>query len=69
MKVERVAVPRVALRVPSEAAVSLGVSEDFFEEHVRPTLRVAPVGRLVLVSTAELDRWIEKHSAVFGARP
>ncbi len=68
MKVERAPVPRVAVRVPDEAAAAIGVSADFFEAHIRPSLRVAPVGRLVFVSLTELERWVEKNSAVFGER-
>jgi hypothetical protein len=50
-------VPRVALRVPEEAATALGVSADFFDMHVRPDLKLVRRGRLVLVSVSELERW------------
>jgi excisionase family DNA binding protein len=57
--------PRFALtRV--EAAASLGVSVDFFEEHVQPDLRIVRVGRLRLVPPAELERWVERHAARAG---
>lgn len=49
-------VPRVALRV-EEAAAALGVSDDFFREHVRPHLAVIRCGRLRLYRLAELERW------------
>jgi hypothetical protein len=55
--------PRLAYRVPAEAAEVLGVSPDFFDEHVRPDLRVVRRGRLVFVSVAELNRWLERNSA------
>jgi excisionase family DNA binding protein len=57
--------PRFALtRV--EAAASLGVSVDFFEEHVQPDLRIVRVGRLRLVPPAELERWVERNAARAG---
>jgi hypothetical protein len=59
----RSAVPRAALRCPGEAADALGVSPDFFDEHVRPELRLIRRGRIVLVSLRELDRWLERSSA------
>jgi excisionase family DNA binding protein len=54
---------RLAYRVPTEAADALGVSPDFFDEHVRPELRLVRVGRLVFVPVAELERWLERNSA------
>ena len=48
---------------PQEAAESLGVSRDFFDEHVKPDLRVVRRGRLVLVPVRELERWVEENSA------
>jgi excisionase family DNA binding protein len=56
-------VPRVALRIPDEAAQALGVSPDFFDEHVRHELRVVRRGRLIFVSLAELERWLEANAA------
>ncbi len=56
-------IPRVALRVPDEAAQALGVSADFFDEHVRSEVRVVRRGRLVFVAVAELQRWLEANSA------
>lgn len=53
----RVPIPRVALRVPEEAAASLGVSPDYFDEHVRAELKLIRRGRLVLVTVEELSRW------------
>jgi hypothetical protein len=46
-------VPRLALR-PGEAAAALGVSDDFFAEHVAPHLKWIYVGHLRLVATDEL---------------
>jgi hypothetical protein len=58
-----VAIPRITLRVPSEAATALGVSDEFFDEHVRPSLRLIRKGRYTFVSVAELSRWAETNSA------
>jgi hypothetical protein len=56
-------VPRVALRVPSEAAAAVGVSADFFDAYIRKEVRLLRKGRLVFVAVAELERWAEKESA------
>jgi hypothetical protein len=55
---------RLALRCPEEAAASLGVSADYFDEHVRPELRLIRRGRLVLVLVSELERWGQQSSAL-----
>jgi excisionase family DNA binding protein len=48
---------------PAEAAEALGVSRDYFDQHIKPELRVVRRGRLVLVPVAELERWIEQNAA------
>jgi excisionase family DNA binding protein len=48
---------------PVEAAEALGVSRDFFDEHVRDELRLVRRGRLVLVPVRELERWVEENAA------
>jgi excisionase family DNA binding protein len=55
-------VPRLALSL-DEAAAALGCSRDYFDEHIRPELRVVRRGRRVLVSTVELSRWLDSASA------
>ena len=55
--------PRLALTM-AEAADSIGVSADFFREHVLPDLRVVRVGRKKLVSISELERWLQRSSAL-----
>ncbi len=55
--------PRLALS-PDEAAASLGVSRDYFDEHVRPELRVVRRGRRVLVSINELERWLGRTASL-----
>lgn len=47
----------------SEAAAALGVSVDFFDEHVQPELRIVRCGRRRLVPRAELERWLEQSAA------
>lgn len=53
--------PRLAL-TRAEAARALGVSTDFFSEHVQPHVKVIRRGRLVLVPTAELERWVAESA-------
>ena len=68
-----VAIPRVTLRCPSEAAEALGVSPDYFDEHIRPELKLVRRGRLVLVSLSELERHgslaYEQIAALLGKPP
>jgi len=54
-------IPRVALTIP-EAAASLGVGVDFFNEQIRPELRLIRRGSKRLVAVAELARWAEEHA-------
>jgi hypothetical protein len=56
-------IPRVALRCPSEAAAALGISDDFFDQHVRHELRLIRRGRFTFVAVNELQRWAESNSA------
>ena len=51
-------VPRIAL-TQQEACASLGCSEEFFVEHVRPNLRVVRRGRKRLFPVDELRRAVE----------
>jgi hypothetical protein len=61
-------VPRVAVRCPDEAAAALGVSPDFFDQHIRPDLKLIRRGRLVLVSVIELSRWTARsESGIFDS--
>lgn len=56
-------VQRLALS-PDEGAASIGCSRDFFDEHVKPELKLIRRGRRVFVSVAELERWLERSSAL-----
>jgi excisionase family DNA binding protein len=48
---------------PDEAAEMLGVSRDYFDEHVIDELRVVRRGRRILVSLTELKRWLDRAAA------
>ena len=52
-------VPRIAL-TQQEACASLGCSEEFFVEHIRPHLRVSRRGRKRLFPVAELRRAVDE---------
>ena len=54
-------VPRLALSV-QEACEALGVSWDFWREHVEPDVRMVRRGRRKLVPVAELERWLEREA-------
>jgi hypothetical protein len=48
--------------VPNEAAAMLGVSRDFFDEHVRPELRIIRRGSKTIL-VLELERWVDESAA------
>jgi excisionase family DNA binding protein len=52
---------RLALS-PDEAAAVLGVSRDYFDQHVIGELRVFRRGRRILVALAELERWLDRSA-------
>ena len=54
--------PRLALRL-EEAAESIGVSDEFFSQHVRPNVRIVRRGRVKLVPVAELEKWLDRNAA------
>jgi hypothetical protein len=53
---------RLALRL-EEAALSLGVSHDFFSRRIAPELRVVRLGRVRLVPVAEIQNWLDRNAA------
>lgn len=53
---------RLALS-PTEAASSLGISRDFFDQHVLPELRIVRRGRRRLIPVRELERWLDQHAS------
>jgi len=59
--------PRLSVS-PDEAAEMLGVSRDYFDEHILPELRFVRRGRRILIALAELERWLDRNAARAGAR-
>jgi excisionase family DNA binding protein len=53
--------PRLAVS-PDEAAAILGVSRDYFDEHVIGELRVVRRGRRILVPLTEIERWLDRNA-------
>ena len=53
---------RLALS-PDEAASALGVSRDFFDEHIGPELKIVRRGRRKLIDVREIARWLESASS------
>lgn len=69
VKASRSGVPRLALTA-MEAPAALGVSHDFFKEHIASELRWVRRGRKKLVSVRELERWLDENAArVFETTP
>lgn len=59
----RGALPRLCVK-PDEAAQMLSVSRDYFDEHVKPELKIVHHGtRTVLVPVTELVRWVDRNAA------
>jgi excisionase family DNA binding protein len=57
--------PSLATRLalsPDEAAALLGVSRDYFDEHVISELRVVRRGRRILVALSELEAWLDRSA-------
>lgn len=54
-------VPRVALSI-EEACAALGVSWDYWREHVAPEVRIVRRGRRKLVPVRELERWLDTRA-------
>jgi hypothetical protein len=55
-------IPRTALS-RKEAALSLGVSLDFFEDHIQPHVPMLRLGRKRLVPITALVRWLDDNAA------
>lgn len=54
--------PRLALRKP-EAAAALGVSDETFDRHVRPSLPVVRLGSTRVYPVALLERWLLENAS------
>jgi hypothetical protein len=57
---------RLALRL-TEAAQVLGMSDDSFARHVRPSIRTVRCDRLILVPVKELEDWIDQNAVCVGS--
>jgi hypothetical protein len=53
--------PRLALDV-SECCAALGVSWDFWTQHVAPEVRIVRRGRRKLIAVVELERWLDANA-------
>lgn len=52
---------------PDEAAEILGVSRDFFDEHIKPELRIIRRGsKTILIPIGELERWVDQSAARYS---
>lgn len=49
---------------PGEAAEMLGVSRDYFDEHILHELRIVRRGRRILIAIAELERWLDRAATL-----
>ena len=62
-RLDRRNVPAYAV-TRQEAADGLSISLDQFEKYVQPELKLLRIGRRVLVPRVELDRYVERRSAL-----
>jgi hypothetical protein len=62
VSVERPSAPRLALR-KEEAAAALGISDESFDRHVRPHVRVVRWGTLRVYPVIELQRVLDDQAA------
>jgi chromosome segregation ATPase len=62
------ALPRLALS-KTEAAQALGVSVDFFDDHIRHELACIRRGRRRLYPVREVERWLEQAAERVTVRP
>jgi hypothetical protein len=57
---------RLAVK-PDEAAEMLGISRDYFDEHIKPELRIVRRGsKTILIAVAEIERWLDKSATRFS---
>jgi hypothetical protein len=55
------ATPPLALSV-EQACAALGVSWDFWQEHIAAEVRIVRRGRRKLIAVAELERWLAANA-------
>jgi hypothetical protein len=53
--------PRLSLRT-GEAAIALGVSDDFFAAEIAPHVPCVRRGRLKLYSVRALEQWLDENA-------
>lgn len=58
---EHAARPRLTY-TPEEACEALGVGRSFFDERIKPELRLIRRGKLVLIPCRELERWVSESA-------
>jgi excisionase family DNA binding protein len=63
---EQSTLPRLSVS-PGEAAEMLGVSRDYFDEHLLHELRIVRRGRRILIALAELERWLDRAATIRGS--
>jgi hypothetical protein len=61
-RVDQTTVPRLAYTA-MEAPIVLGVSDDFFRQHIAGELRWVRRGSKKLVSVRELEAWLDREAA------
>jgi excisionase family DNA binding protein len=59
------ATPALALSV-EQACAALGVSWDFWREHVEADIRIVRIGRRKLIAVSELQRWLDENGETVG---
>ncbi len=58
---EHAACPRLTY-TPEEACEALGIGRSFFDDRIKPELRVIRRGKLVLIPCKELERWVAESA-------
>lgn len=61
---DQVGAPRRLAYSRAEAAAALGVSVDFFDEHIAPEVRAVRRGRRRLYPVRELERWLDQAASL-----
>lgn len=55
--------PTETLAVSADrAAEMLGVSRDFFDEHIRPRIRVVRSGRRIIIPVRSIEEWLDVNA-------
>jgi hypothetical protein len=54
--------PQVLALRRGDAAKALGISDELFDRHVRPSLPVVRLGSVRVYPVAALERWLLEHA-------